>query len=480
MKVLNYISLIALIALSIPVLANSPCEIENNYFGISSISNTINLDSKSLSDITGLADITEPEDGETRADALSLLYPSNFKVNIFLECELEKKYNLIKHSFLFAHPGKNIENSTQYHALRFIDGHNFGRGMRSNIPINEVYKPRSEAMNILGHETLVWDTWQHGISFIDSKPTSTGYVDIITNNTSPMTLDLLLLSHKRLYEKAIIAAKNISLVNDKGEPLALIDGAKQDPMPGRLMWMGHDVDLSEIPLKLPGRQPFGPEVFEKLTKNFKCSVGNTVAEKAASLEACIKEKSQKIAALKVIVSSINQQFNKMNLLPDEDFIFEDKIPVNSVIMYDGKSAYTPSILLVKQHIKIWINFFNNYLQIIKSNYKLPIPASYPLMTPMQFTAFVQKWFVMVHPFADGNGRTSRVWQNTLLKYFKLPFPHTSILGGDIFWGIDEYYKHFYKASVKTLDDLQVCNDYYYRDSDDEVDPFTMYKCELIK
>lgn len=84
----------------------------------------------------------------------------------------------------------------------------------------------------------------------------------------------------------------------------------------------------------------------------------------------------------------------------------------------------------------------------------------PLMPPIEFSAFVQKWFVTIHPFSDGNGRTSRAVQDYILATFKMPFAPAGDLQNDALEEYDLYVDNTYAAIEKMLARLEGCASEY--------------------
>ena len=80
----------------------------------------------------------------------------------------------------------------------------------------------------------------------------------------------------------------------------------------------------------------------------------------------------------------------------------------------------------------------------------------PLMAPVEMAAMVQKWFVTVHTFADGNGRTSRAIQDMLLENFDLPFVPGGDLQNDAMEEYDTYVQNNYSATENLLTALEKC------------------------
>lgn len=97
----------------------------------------------------------------------------------------------------------------------------------------------------------------------------------------------------------------------------------------------------------------------------------------------------------------------------------------------------------------WIRIF------IKSNLQ-SYQRGEPKLAPVELAAVVQKWFVSVHPFADGNGRTSRGIQELIMANFGLPFVPGGDLQNDAMEDVDVYIENTYKKVDSMLTELEMC------------------------
>ncbi len=80
-------------------------------------------------------------------------------------------------------------------------------------------------------------------------------------------------------------------------------------------------------------------------------------------------------------------------------IFQGGIYRNANVRITGASFIPPNFENVRQEMKYFIEDYNKY----KSKFN-----------PIKLSAFVHAEFVRIHPFADGNGRTSRLLMNYCL------------------------------------------------------------------
>jgi len=119
--------------------------------------------------------------------------------------------------------------------------------------------------------------------------------------------------------------------------------------------------------------------------------------------------------------------------------------------YFGNVVYTKPRMVIGE-VKRWLSFVNENLEKFTN---LTQSLDY---SPLDFIADAQRRLVAIHPFADGNGRTSRFVQDLLTQYFNLPYLPSGRLSNDVeVYGID--YRKNVKASMNiTLDYFLVCLD----------------------
>lgn len=97
----------------------------------------------------------------------------------------------------------------------------------------------------------------------------------------------------------------------------------------------------------------------------------------------------------------------------------------------------------------WIRIF------IKANLEA-YQRGEPVLAPIELAAVVQKWFVSTHPFADGNGRTSRGIQDLIMANFGLPFVPAGDLQNDAMEEVEKYVENTYTKLDAMLTELEMC------------------------
>ena len=119
---------------------------------------------------------------------------------------------------------------------------------------------------------------------------------------------------------------------------------------------------------------------------------------------------------------------------------------------------------VKKELQALLEFTNRQLKLIedkKSN-----------ISPLEFIADVQRWYVSIYPFGAGNDKTSRYLQDLLLNHFDLPFQRTGFLGEGILSNKGEYREKSILNAEETISFLKKCQKDY-----EEGKRFDQLSCE---
>jgi len=113
----------------------------------------------------------------------------------------------------------------------------------------------------------------------------------------------------------------------------------------------------------------------------------------------------------------------------------------------GFVAYAPSSMVATE-----IEWIKTFIKINLDLYK----KGTPVLSPMELATVVQKWFVSVHPFSDGNGRTSRAIQDIILTHFDMPVIPGGDLQEDATAEFEKYMDSTYDKTEAILAQLELC------------------------
>lgn len=99
-----------------------------------------------------------------------------------------------------------------------------------------------------------------------------------------------------------------------------------------------------------------------------------------------------------------------------------------------------------------MDWIKHFIKLNLEKYK----SGNPVLSPMELAAVAQKWFVSIHPFSDGNGRTSRAIQDLILANFEMPFVPGGDLQDDATSVYEDYVQRTYAKTEALLSALEMC------------------------
>lgn len=199
------------------------------------------------------------------------------------------------------------------------------------------------------------------------------------------------------------------------------------------------------------------------------------------------EPAEDVERTKETVAAINLRYQEMGLLPPMKSSEPDiHLPLHIRYLADGPYMYGGDSRLNPQHLKNLFNFLNEMIKQGSQGQHMVWQGR--LMTPGEVALFSQQFFVHIHPFNDGNGRISRLLQETVLNLFSLPFLSSGdLMAIDVLTTHENYYYIAMGKTFEQFDQIESCiNDVYprlfFRSGDlrqvspDKID----YDCRLLE
>lgn len=108
-----------------------------------------------------------------------------------------------------------------------------------------------------------------------------------------------------------------------------------------------------------------------------------------------------------------------------------------------------------------------------------------LMTPVEIAYLTQKFYVILHPFFEGNGRTSRFLQELILTSLDMPYGSSGdLMESDVLSLFDDYYAQAMNANNQLMQTMNSCLNEY--DSLKDKNPalaqqgLLNYNCRILK
>jgi hypothetical protein len=159
-----------------------------------------------------------------------------------------------------------------------------------------------------------------------------------------------------------------------------------------------------------------------------------------------------------IVNELNAAYKKFDLLTNFDATNDPYINLvmsvqptedGGLAIHSGDERSNPELL------NKLFTFMNEMLN--QGLYGQPMIWKNQLLTPAELAYFVQQFYVGVHPFYEGNGRTSRFLQEMILTAFKLPHGSSGdLMDIDVLTNHEKYYQTAMDANFKLLASVQQC------------------------
>ena len=311
------------------------------------------------------------------------------------DCKLQDRIRILKVKM----NGKNIkaDDIAEYRIIRFVDRPSWEKAKLAHTKPTEIYKPAP----------ITWNVWDSGIKLIFHAPNLNGILfrgGIKLNNNTISLMNRVLLTNGT----DNIKDPNTDKKKNPGEMREGTDTGVGFCNPG----VANSLPMLEVSKKSLVR-------FEDKWEH---QIGMTFGQLVKSKNGMLPDSATLVAAM--------TQSADLNCKAPNSFV-----------------NFIPTAQVAQQ--LDWLRIFTETnLQLLQKNK--------PVLSPVELATFVQKWFVTIHPFSDGNGRTSRALQDILLANFDLPFAPAGDLYIDATADWEVYLEQTYGAMERMLDTLEAC------------------------
>ena len=289
----------------------------------------------------------------------------------------------------------DVNQVYEYKLLRFIDRKSFEKALVDQTPVEKIYEPSPDT----------WNFWSKGIEylldvefqniFFKQKPSVSAKTQILFEAFSLMNSHLLI--------------SNQSSFRQMGE---LSVGFCMDRVP----WLKSKLNEVE-------------NSFERFQQQLEYEYQQYFSDLAVE---------QGVRA--------GHQFQLKTVLKFYDEL--GNLCVNADLRDQTWVSYIESYR-VDQYLH-WLKFFLEFHMDL-------IEQKKSALSPIELAAFVQKWFVTIHPFKDGNGRTSRALQDMILQHYGLPLAPAGDLQNDLFMNVEDYLESNFRRIEDSLEMLKSCS-----------------------
>lgn len=202
---------------------------------------------------------------------------------------------------------------------------------------------------------------------------------------------------------------------------------------------------------------------------------------------------QEASAAKAVTTAVNAHYRELGLLPN---FAEEKLnlvidvrqavkrqpPEKSNVIeyawviYSGQTRANPT------HLQNILRFIQ--VMIAQALQDQPLIWNGKAMTPAEVAYLAQKFYVGVHPFAEGNGRTSRLIQELILTSMNMPHGSSGdLMEYDVLTTFPDYYNRAMQGNRQVIEKMKSCLQIYETQPPSFADGAQLsmdYSCRILK
>lgn len=313
------------------------------------------------------------------------------------ECDLSTAYKNLRQTLLSRYD-VSLERLTEYQAMRFVRREDFDKSKAAEIPVQLTYQIHNADYELPNAQksSVIWDNWAIGIRQLDG-------------------------AHRRLLQGRPFGFNELKTVHVGF--FTLSDEA------GDAAWIPNQGEIKP------------PSDRDNYWWAF-----NTPAE-AAQARAVVQNVNARYAALGLLPALGNEQLNSVLTVRRAPKRGAESTLVDAIYSTDSRA--------VLPHVEKILEFVNRVAGQSRTGRHLVINGQ--LLTPGESAYLAQKYYVGVHPFSEGNGRTSRFLQELLLTLFELPHGSSGdLMDIDVLSTFDSYYQTAIAANRRLIAAATAC------------------------
>jgi hypothetical protein len=335
----------------------------------------------------------------------------SYRNKLKVECDITNRYRYLRNE-LSAKYRLALTDIAEYQAMRFIRRVNFEDSKVKEIPVELTYQINRSQYNLPNDQksSIIWDNWIKGISQLDTL--RNGVIQ------------------GRAFDFEALKRAHVGFFQLSSE-------------------VGDDAHVPDEGVIKP------PSDYDNYWWAFESE-----AEAKSAL---------------AIVNTINDHYERMGLLPSfPDPRLKRVLDVRQAqkrqpddrkniieyvwVIYSGHTKAN------KEHVNNILYFANTLMKAAISNEHL-IWNGVPL-TPAEVAYLTQKFYVGVHPFSEGNGRTGRLMQELILTVMDMPHGSSGdLMDSDVLSTFPDYYNQAMIGQVNVLNTILACLTEYSQLSD---------------
>lgn len=325
---------------------------------------------------------------------------TEYNAKLDSECKLSTKYKQVR-TKLQEFDGVVLTDINLYQAMRFVQRSWYDTSKAAQIPIQKTYQVKKEdyLKPISERSTVIWDNWEIGIKQLEPL--------VLAKATgAEFTFEELRNVHRGFF----------TLSDEQGD-------------------FAHRPDPGLVKAPNENDNPWW---------DFKS------VEEAEQAQIVVNELNEDYKAMGLVA---NFEGGVLAKNPTINFPLQIKKTNDIYSIYSGDSRANP--ILIKNLFK----FIN--VMMTAARQKTHMIWNGRLMTPFEVAAFAQQFYVAIHPFSEGNGRTSRFIQEFILSSFDLPHGSSGdLMDYDVLTNHQKYYTLAFARTYEQLFRLENCVDAY--------------------
>ena len=322
------------------------------------------------------------------------------------ECDLSLRAMNV--SLKLEERGAPIEMVTQYQAMRFVRTVNYNESKMAELPIEKTYQIKKEnySLPVGQRSTVIWDNWIEGIKSLEKAK----FIVFRGNN---FKVDDLKTAHIGFFQKS----------DEVG-------------------------DYAHAPDK---------GVFKPVNEDDNYWWDFRTSQESLETQTAVSEINafyRKIGLVDITKPSRIYNVLRVGLGVPKQLADGTKSATEVVdAIYGGDSRAN------MEHVNNILEFMNTTLQQGLAGKHMVYKGR--LFTPAEVAFLTQQFYVQVHPFSEGNGRTSRLMQELILTTLGLPHGSSGdLMDIDVLTPFPKYYRTAMDSTANLVSSMQSCLEEY--------------------
>lgn len=346
-----------------------------------------------------------------------------YQSNLEKECALTKTYREVRTVLNDKFSYLSLDKITEYQAMRFVVRADYERARQSNTLITKVYQIKRSDYSLPEEQrsSVIWDNWEAGMKQLQ------GSREKVLRGQG-FTVDDLTKVHIGFF----------TLSKEEGDDA-------WTPMEG-LFKQENEHDNYWWNFNSASEAADAKRIVNEINAEYK-DLGLTGSSGDADLDNVLRVKN----------SLKRQPLEKQDVVEYVDAIYSGDTRAN------------------RMHVDRIFKFINAMLaQALTGEHML---WNGRLLTPMEVGYLAQKFYVGVHPFTEGNGRTSRYILELFMTSFDMPHGSSGdLMSNDVLMTFKDYYELAYVSNAQLMNDMIECINQYKKNNPAAID----YNCRILK